>query len=160
MPQTLEIALERRQEFPTSRRLSTDLRFIRRIRQGHVVPKSCKDIILDDAQKRDLMFQSSDNEIKIFGSGELLIHATSTNRICIDGTFSRCPKRTINCLLVMQFVPTALHFRSLSRCSKTKRQKLTRQSSTKSIERPHHSAERSCSLETILSFLATSRKVF
>ena len=89
---TLEIALEHRQEFPTSWRLSTDLRFIRRIRQGHVVPKSCKDIILDDAKKRDLMFQSSDNEIMIFGSGELLIHATSTTRICIDGTFSRCPK--------------------------------------------------------------------
>ena len=109
-PQTLEIALEHRQEFPTSRRLSTDLRFIRRIRQGHVVPKSCKDIILDDSQKRDLMFQSSDNEIMIFGSGELLIHATTTNRICIDGTFSRCPKTHYQLLTCHAVCPDGFAF--------------------------------------------------
>ena len=109
-PQTLEIALEHRQEFPTSRRLSTDLRFIRRIRQGHVVPKSCKDTILDDAQKRDLMFQSSDNEIMIFGSRELPIHATSTTRICIDGTFSRCPKTHYQLLTCHAVCPDGFAF--------------------------------------------------
>ena len=91
-PQTLEIALEHRQEFPTSRRLSTDLRFIRRIRQGNVVPKSFKDIDPDDLKKDTMIFRSHDNAVMVFGSSELLTAATSTTRVCIDGTFSRCPK--------------------------------------------------------------------
>ena len=90
--QTLEIALEHRQEFPTSRRLSTDLRFIRRIRQGNVVPKSFKDIDPDDLKKDTMIFRSHDNAVMVFGSSELLTAATSTTRVCIDGTFSRCPK--------------------------------------------------------------------
>ena len=89
---TLEIALEHRQKYPTSRRLSTDLRFIRRVRQGNVVPKSCNDINPDDLPKDDIIFRSPDNTIMVFGSSELLISATSTTRVCIDGTFSRCPK--------------------------------------------------------------------
>ena len=90
--QTLEIALEHRREFPTSRRLSTDLRFIRRVRQGNVVPKSFKDIDLDDLPEDIVMFRTHDSAVIVFGSNELLISATSTSRVCIDGTFSRCPK--------------------------------------------------------------------
>ena len=59
----MEIALESRHEFPTNRRLSTDLRFIRRMRQGLGVPKSRKDINFSDVSNGDVVFKTPDNEV-------------------------------------------------------------------------------------------------
>ena len=87
-----QIAMDVRREFTTGRRLSSDLRFIRRNRQGGVVPKTYREIVLDETSTESIIFRTDDNGVIVFSSDELIIAASTTKLVCVDGTFSRCPK--------------------------------------------------------------------
>ena len=39
-----------------------------------------------------IIFKTDDNGIIVFGSDELVVAASATKLLCVDGTFSRCPK--------------------------------------------------------------------
>ena len=89
---TRQIAVEFRHDHEHTRRLSSDLRFIRRNRQCGAVPKTHKDIVVDETIAESIIFKTDDNGIIVFGLDELIIAASSTKLLCVDGTFSRCPK--------------------------------------------------------------------
>ena len=108
--QTIQVAMEARQELPSSRRLSTDLRFIRRMRHGRFVPKTAKDINIDDVSPDGLIFRSRDNEIIVFGANDLVVAATSVSLICVDGTFSRCPRTHFQLLTCHAVCPDGFSF--------------------------------------------------
>ena len=56
------------------------------------MPKTHKDIVVDETIAESIIFKTDDNEIVVFGLDELIIAASSTKLLCVDGTFSRCPK--------------------------------------------------------------------
>ena len=87
-----QIAMDIRRECATARRLSSDLRFIRRNRQDGVVPKTYREIVFDETSNESIIFKTDDNAIIVFGSVELIVAASTTKFICADGTFGRCPK--------------------------------------------------------------------
>ena len=76
----------------TSRRLSTDLRFVRRVRQNKCSPKTPTDISFDDTTMDTVLFHTADNSVIVFGSSEMVGNASATTLVCVDGTFSRCPR--------------------------------------------------------------------
>ena len=88
---TQQVAIDVRLKTKTSRRLSTDARFIRRRRQNGHPPKTPSETVFDDNTKAVVLFHTDDKSIIIFGSAEMVRNATATTMIFVDGTFSRCP---------------------------------------------------------------------
>ena len=89
----------------TSRRLSTDLRFVRRVRQNKCSPKTPTDISFDDATMDAVLFHTADNSVIVFGSSQMVGNASATTLVCVDGTFSRCPRthyQLVTCHAVCQ----------------------------------------------------------
>ena len=89
---TRSIATSVRENDLTVRRLSTDLRFIRRFRQGNISPKTASEIIFNEQIVPFVLFHSQANEIIIFGDIDIVHAAASVSFISVDGTFSRCPQ--------------------------------------------------------------------
>ena len=89
---TRQIAVEFGHEHAPARRLSSDLRFIRRNCLCGAVPKTYKDIVIDAVAAESIVFKTDDNGIIVFGTDELIVAASATKLLCVDGTFSRCPK--------------------------------------------------------------------
>ena len=89
---TRTIASGVRENDASTRRLSSDLRFIRRARQGNRAPMSPMDITFDDESARFVLYKSVNNDVIIFGDVAMIENATHVSHISIDGTFSRCPK--------------------------------------------------------------------
>ena len=89
---TRSIATSVREDDLIVRRLSTDLRFIRRFRQGNISPKTASEIIFNEQIVPFVLFHSQANEIIIFGDIDIVHAAASVSFICVDGTFSRCPR--------------------------------------------------------------------
>ena len=85
------LVIDVRLKTASTRRISTDARFVRRVRQIGNAPKTPADIVFDDDIKDTVLFHTDNNDIIIFGSGEMVKNATAAQMICIDGTFSRCP---------------------------------------------------------------------
>ena len=69
-----------------------DLRFIRRFRQGNACPKTASEIILNEETTPFVLYHSQANEVVIFGDGDMVHAVASVFFICVDGTFSRCPR--------------------------------------------------------------------
>ena len=65
---------------------------MRRNRQDDVVPKTHRDIVFDETSTESIVFKSDDNAIIVFTSDELIVAASSTKFVCVDGTFGRCPR--------------------------------------------------------------------
>ena len=83
--------MEARTSFPTSRRLSSDSRFVRQLRRGHSAPKTASDIVFDGELAHFVLFHSKENNIVMFGDLDIVHCAASVAFISVDGTFSRCP---------------------------------------------------------------------
>ena len=88
---TQQVVMDARLKTPSTRRISTDSRFVRRVRQNGHAPKTPAEIVFDDDVKDTVLFHTDDNSIIIFGSVEMVKNATAAQMIFIDGTFSRCP---------------------------------------------------------------------
>ena len=88
---TRTIASSVREKNVTARRLSTDLRFIRRARQGNSTPKVPADIVFDDESSPLILYRTRNNDMVIFGDVSMVVNATHASHISIDGTFGRCP---------------------------------------------------------------------
>lgn len=88
---TRSIVIEACTTRPTTRRLSTDARFVRRLRRGHSAPKTASDIVFDEDLSRFVLFHSQENEMIIFGDRDMVHCAASVEFISVDGTFCRCP---------------------------------------------------------------------
>ena len=131
---TRSIATRVREENLAVRRLSTDLRFIRRFRQGNACPKTASEIILNEETTPFVLYHSQANEVVIFGDGEMVHAAASVSFICVDGTFSRCPQTTTNLSRATPFVGVGFHSRSCSRSFLTKNRLRIQRSSRRSIQ--------------------------
>ena len=102
---TRSIVMEARTSHQTTRRLSTDSRFIRRLRRGPAAPKTASDIVFDGDLSRFVLFHSQENKIVIFGDPDMVHCASSVTFISVDGTFSRCPvthSQLVTCHAVCQ----------------------------------------------------------
>ena len=88
---TQQVVVDVRLKTTSTRRISTDARFVRRVRQKGNAPKTPADIVFDDDIKDTVLFHTVDNDIIIFGSCEMVKNASAVQMISIDGTFSRCP---------------------------------------------------------------------
>ena len=88
---TRTVASNVREPNVTALRLSSDLRFIRRARQGHRTPKVPTDIVFDDESSAFLLYKTSSNDVIVFGDVSMVANATHASHISVDGTFSGCP---------------------------------------------------------------------
>ena len=75
----------------STRRLSSDLRFVRRLRKGQSAPKKASDIVFSEELSRFVLFNTPENDIIVFGDPGMLRCASSVTFISVDRTFSRCP---------------------------------------------------------------------
>ena len=88
---TQQVVMDARLKTTSTRRISTDSRFVRRVCQNGHAPKTPAEIVFDDDVKDTVLFHTDDNSIIIIGSVEMVKNATAAQMIFIDGTFSRCP---------------------------------------------------------------------
>ena len=88
---TRMIASNARENNETARRLSSDLRFIRRARQGNRTPRVPTDIVFDDESSAFVLYRTANNDDIVFGDVSLVTNATHASHISIDGTFGKCP---------------------------------------------------------------------
>ena len=88
---TQQVVIDVRIKTASTRRISTDARFVRRMRQNGDVPKTPADIVFDDSVKDTVLFNTDNDDVIIFGTREMVKNATAVQMISIDGTFSRCP---------------------------------------------------------------------
>ena len=88
---TRSVVIEANRCCPTRRRLSSDLRFVRRLRKGKSAPKTAADIVFGEELSSFVLFTTPENDIIIFGDPDMVRCASTVSFISVDGTFSRCP---------------------------------------------------------------------
>ena len=74
---TQQVVVDVRLKTTSTRRISTDARFVRRVRQKGNAPKTPADIVFDDDIKDTVLFHTVDNDIIIFGSCEMVKNASA-----------------------------------------------------------------------------------
>ena len=95
----------------TSRRPSSDSRFLRRLHRRPSAPKTASDIVFDGELAPFMLFHSQENNIVIFGDPDIVHCAASVTFISVDGTSSRCLATHDQLVHVMQFVKmVSCHF--------------------------------------------------
>ena len=87
---TRSVVMEANRQCPARRRLSSDLRFIRRLRRGREALKKASDIVFGEDLSRFVLFNTQEHEIVVFGDPDMARCASSVSFISVDGTFSRC----------------------------------------------------------------------
>ena len=130
---TRSIVMEARMSHQTTRRLSTDSRFIRRLRRGPAALKTASDIVFDGELSRFVLFHSQENSIVIFGDPDMVRCASSVTFISVDGTFSRCPATHYQLSPATHFVKVDFHFLLHSVSSKIRSRQHTQRSFQQSI---------------------------
>ena len=146
---TRSIATEVRETDSTVRRLSTDLRFIRRFRQGNVCPKFASDIVLNEQTSPFVLFHTPTNETIIFGVIDMVRAATTVSFIRVDGTFSRCPRHIFSLSHATLFVGMGSHSRSRSLSFPIKNPQHTQLFLRQSMRLPKKNVVRRCFQERI-----------
>ena len=71
------LASSARLETDTTRRLRTDMRFVRRVRQNKCWPRVPGDIVFDDATMSSVLFHTEDNGVIVFGESQMVGNASS-----------------------------------------------------------------------------------
>ena len=107
---TRSIVMEVRATCPTTRRLSSDSRFVRRLRGVTSIPKTASDIVFNDGISNFVLFHTQENDIIIFGDLDMVRCASSVAFISIDGTFSRCPVTHTQLVTCHAVCPTGFSF--------------------------------------------------
>ena len=93
---TQQVLMDVRLKTATTRWISTDALFVRRVRQSGNAPKTPADIVFDDSIKDTVLFHTDNNDI-ILGSGEMIEKATAVQTICMAGCSVGVLKHTSTC---------------------------------------------------------------
>ena len=109
---TRSVVMEANRCCPTRRRLSSDLRFVRRLRKGKSAPKTAADIVFGEELSRFVLFATPENDIIVFGDPDMVRCASTVSFISVDGTFSRCPTTHYQLLTCHAVFKTVFRFPS------------------------------------------------
>ena len=130
---TRSVVMEANRCCPTRKRLSSDLRFVRRLRKGQSAPKTASDIVFGEELSRFVLFNTPENDIIIFGDPDMVRCASSVSFISSTGRSVDAQQRTTNWSRATRFVKTVFRFPSHLVSFRIKKRPPTRPSFPRSI---------------------------
>ena len=125
---TRSVLMEANRHCPVRRRLSSDVRFVRRLRRGSQAPKKASDIVFSGELTRFVLFNTRENDIIVFFDPEMVQCRRPCRSFPSTGRSVGAQQRTISWSHATQFVKTVFRFLSYLASFRIKRRLPTRPS--------------------------------